>query len=140
MISKNLLTLRKLNNYTQEELAEKIGVSRQSIAKWEIGETLPDIQKCKALAELYGVTIDALLNYSEETNGLPIPPKGLHMFGIAKLSEKGQIVIPQQARKIFNLNPGDNLVVMGDEAQGLALIKEENMLEMFNTIKNLPKA
>ena len=43
MINENLKSLRKINQYTQEELAEKLNVSRQSIAKWESGESIPDI-------------------------------------------------------------------------------------------------
>lgn len=44
MINENLKSLRKINQYTQEELAEKLNVSRQSIAKWESGESIPDIR------------------------------------------------------------------------------------------------
>lgn len=51
--------------------------------------------------------------------------KGKHLFGICKVGEKGQIVIPKEARKVFNINPGDSLVLLGDEKKGLALIKAE---------------
>lgn len=135
MLSENLLTLRKMKRLTQEEAAEKVGVSRQALAKWESGETLPDIEKCRLLAELYGVTLDDLVNYSEREEGLPIPPKGLHIFGVVKVGEKGQIVIPQKARKVFGIGSGDHLVVLGDEAQGIALVPESGMLEMFREIK-----
>ena len=47
VISMNLQTLRKTHQYTQEDVAEKIAVSRQSVAKWENGESLPDMNKCK---------------------------------------------------------------------------------------------
>ena len=53
MINMNLKKLRKKFRYTQEEVAEKIGVSRQAVAKWENGETVPDINNCIALAEFY---------------------------------------------------------------------------------------
>ena len=49
MFHDNLVTLRKMKNMTQEDIAEKIGVSRQSVAKWETGETVPDLDKCKIL-------------------------------------------------------------------------------------------
>lgn len=139
MLSKNLLTLRKRKKMTQEEAAEKVGVSRQALAKWENGETLPDIEKCRLLAELYEVTLDDLVNYSEQEKGLPVPPRGLHIFGVVKVGDKGQIVIPQKARKVFNIRPGDHLVVLGDEAQGIALISESGMMEMFCEIKNASK-
>jgi len=57
-----LLEYRKANGYSQEELAEKIGVSRQAISKWERSESSPDTDNLIALANLYGVTIDELLN------------------------------------------------------------------------------
>lgn len=56
-------------------------------------------------------------------------PKGKHIFGTVKMGEKGQIVIPKEARDIFHLQPGDSLVVLGDEATGLALIKNDAFLE-----------
>ena len=52
-------------------------------------------------------------------------PKGKHIFGTVKVGEKGQIVIPKDAREIFNIQPGDSLVVLGDEATGLAIIKND---------------
>ena len=55
-------------------------------------------------------------------------PKGKHIFGTVKIGEKGQIVIPKEAREIFNLQPGDSLVVLGDEATGLALMKNDVFL------------
>lgn len=61
-----LLEYRKANGYSQEELAEKIGVSRQAISKWERCESSPDTDNLIALAKLYGVTIDELLNGSSK--------------------------------------------------------------------------
>ena len=134
-ISENLLTLRTVNGLSQEEVAERIGVSRQAVAKWERGETVPDIINCAALARLYDVAIDDLINYDQSTAGLPIPPKGKHLFGAVTVGEKGQIVIPVKARKIFGINPGDSLIVLGDEQQGLALIKTDFFMEMLELFK-----
>ncbi len=53
---------RKKNGLSQEELAEKIGVSRQAVSKWETGDALPEITKLKALAETFNVTVDFLLD------------------------------------------------------------------------------
>lgn len=124
MFKDNLIQLRKYNRLTQEQLSEKIGVTRQAIAKWEAGDTVPDLDKCKALAEIFGVSLDDLANYEPEKNmNLPIPPKGKHLFGLVTVGEKGQIVIPAKARKIFSISAGEQLVVLGDESQGLALMK-----------------
>lgn len=54
----NLKLFRKQNGFTQEEVAEKLNVSRQAVAKWESGETVPDIENCIALADIYGTTVD----------------------------------------------------------------------------------
>jgi AbrB family looped-hinge helix DNA binding protein len=51
--------------------------------------------------------------------------KGKHIFGTVKVGEKGQIVIPKEAREIFNIKPGDTLLILGDEAQGIAIVKNE---------------
>lgn len=55
-------------------------------------------------------------------------PKGKHIFGTVKVGEKGQIVIPKDAREIFGIQPGDSLVVLGDEASGLAILKHDVFL------------
>ena len=68
-IAHNLTTLRQLNKYTQEDVAEQIGVSRQAVAKWESGESVPDIVNCDALAQLYGVALSDLIHYDQEQTG-----------------------------------------------------------------------
>lgn len=131
----NLIELRKYHNYSQEELAALIGVSRQTLSKYETGESLPDIEKCKLLADVFCVSIDDLVNYEkndEESLGLGVPPKGKHVFGMVKVGDKGQIVIPAKARKIFDIHPGDNLIILGDEGQGIAIIKEKGLLNLLD--------
>lgn len=137
MFADNLVDLRKYHAMSQEELAERIGVSRQTLSKYETGESLPDIEKCKALADVFGITVDDLISY-EKTDGmgLLVPPRGKHIFGMVRVGEKGQIVIPAKARKIFDIKPGDNLVVLGDEGQGIALLKEENLLQMLSMARS----
>ena len=132
--AENLIELRKYHNFSQEELAEMIGVSRQTMSKYETGESLPDIEKCKQLANTFGVTVDDLISYEkdDENLGLGVPPKGKHVFGMVKVGDKGQIVIPAKARKIFDIQPGDNLIVLGDEGQGIAIIKEKGLLSLLN--------
>jgi len=137
MFKDNLLQLRKLNNLTQEDVAEKVGVSRQAVAKWESGETMPDLEKSRLLAETFGVSLDDLANFEPDKNlNVSVPPKGKHLFGVVTIGEKGQIVIPAKARKIFNLKAGDQLVVLGDETQGLALMKTEGFLSIAEIIRN----
>ena len=94
LISLNLSALRQYHKYSQEEVAEKIGVSRQAVAKWESGETVPDILNCDALAKLYNVSIDDLIHFDQEEAKIPIPPRGKHLFGTVKVGERGQIVLP----------------------------------------------
>lgn len=56
-------------------------------------------------------------------------PKGKHIFGTVKVGERGQIVIPKEARELFNIQPGDTLLVLGDEEKGLAITKVDAMEE-----------
>ena len=129
-----------MKKMTQEGIAEKVGVTRQAVAKWEAGETVPDLEKCRLLAELFGVSLDDLANYEPEENmGLSLPPKGKHLFGVVTVGEKGQIVIPAKARKVFDISAGDRVVILGDEEQGLAIIKSERFLELAEVAKELLK-
>jgi len=136
MFHNNLANLRKLKNLTQEAIAEKVGVSRQAVAKWEAGETVPDLDKCKILAELFGVSLDDLANYEPDENmGFNLPPKGKHLFGMVTVGDKGQIVIPAKARKLFDISAGDQLVILGDEGQGLAVLKADRFLAIADAIR-----
>ena len=56
--------------------------------------------------------------------------KGQHIFGTVKVGEKGQIVIQKEARQIFDIKAGDTLLVLGDEEQGLAIVKADIMKEL----------
>ena len=135
MFRDNLIQMRKIHQLTQEDVAEKVGVSRQAVAKWESGDTVPDLDKCKILADLFGVSLDDLANYESKDNlGLGVPPKGKHLFGMVTVGDKGQIVIPAKARKIFNISAGDQLVVLGDETQGMAIMKAQDFLTLANMV------
>jgi len=61
-IGKKIMDLRKKNGLSQEELAEKVGVARQTISKWELGETSPDLKQAKELSNIFNVSLDELTN------------------------------------------------------------------------------
>lgn len=95
------------------------------------------VNPCRILTNvwLWQTFLDDLVNYDKKESSLSVPPKGKHMFGMVKVCEKGQIVIPAKARKIFDIKPGDNLMVLGDEGSGLAIIKEKEFLKMVEKIR-----
>lgn len=64
-LNEKISLYRKKSGLSQEAFAEKIGVSRQAVSKWETGESAPEISKLKAISECFGVTIDFLLSYDE---------------------------------------------------------------------------
>lgn len=82
MFSDNLLYLRNLKGLSQEQVAEAVGISRQSYSKWEQGDTFPDIDKCDKLAKFYGVTIDSLIHFDEKIGKTKIAPApiGKHLW------------------------------------------------------------
>ena len=65
--NEKLLSLRRKAGLSQEELAEKLGVSRQAVSRWEMGETMPDAQNILMLSDIFGVTTDYLLRDEMET-------------------------------------------------------------------------
>lgn len=132
-IADNLRHLRHASNMSQEEVAEKVGVSRQAVAKWEGGLALPDLVNCEALADLYGVSLNDLVRHDEQRDGLPIAPKHKHIFGTVTIGERGQMVLPKKARDTLGFHPGDTLVVLGDTnpaSPGLALVGSDAFMRM----------
>lgn len=67
-LSEKILTLRKSRNWTQDQLAEQLDVSRQTVSKWESAQSLPELDKIIALSEVFNITTDALLRSSEIDN------------------------------------------------------------------------
>ena len=65
-LGNNLAKARKKSGLSQENVAEKLGVSRQTISKWELGETLPDIRQSKQLAVLYRLSLDELIDFDTD--------------------------------------------------------------------------
>ena len=124
MLKENLVILRNIHGFSQEQIAEKIGISRQAYAKWETGATVPDIEKCMRLAETYGVTIDSLVATTTLDGGETVvpPPKGKNIWGSVTINERGQLVIPKNVREMFGLSGGQRLVVLTDDKEGIALV------------------
>lgn len=130
MISETIVLLRKKLGYSQEILAEKVGVSRQTLSKWELGESLPDIVASSRLAEIFDISLDELVN-GDDSLFAGKPKEGKYIFGTVTVGEKGQIIIPVRARKVFNIKKGDSLMVLGDINQGLALLNSDFFVQAF---------
>ncbi|MCM3791513.1 helix-turn-helix domain-containing protein [Domibacillus indicus] len=136
MIGMNIRILRKKHKMSQEILAERVSVSRQTVAKWENEEALPDINKCRMLADIFQVTLDQLSDDMSAEDVKRLGPKGKQFFGVVKVGERGQIVIPKQAREMYQIHAGEKLVVLGDDAtKGLAVLKSDRFLEFADMIR-----
>ena len=136
MIGKNLQKLRKQKSLTQEALAEAVGVARQTIAKWETEESTPDLEMSGKLAAVLEVSLDDLVNAPEDELDSRPGMRGKHMFGMVTVGDKGQIVIPVRARRVFNIRPGKQLIVLGDENSGLALMDADFFMNVAEGINN----
>ena len=92
--SERLLTLRKAKNLTQEQLAEKLDVSRQAVSKWESGQAVPELDKIVALSAVFDVTTDCLLKASE-MNDLSVKTEMLEK------QQQQMLAREQQRRQVF---------------------------------------
>lgn len=135
MICENIQILRKKRSLTQEALAEEVGVTRQTIAKWESGESIPDLELASRLAAALDVSLDDLTHAPrEELEEESL--QGKHMFGVVTVGDKGQIVIPVRARRIFGIKPGDQLMVLGEDGKGLALTDARLFMSVAEAYRN----
>lgn len=122
-IAENLRILRLKSGRTLEEVADIIDVSRQAVAKWENGDSYPDIDKCVRLAKIYNVSLDALVNKSIVRLLKESTKDERYIFGVTKVREDGSILLPRNAIDVLELKTDDALMVFGDKNQGLAIIK-----------------
>src|SRR5690625_1388851 len=138
MIGLNIRVLRKKNKLSQEQLAEKVNVSRQTVAKWENGEAIPDIYKCKTLSDIFQITLDQMSRNMSEEEANKLAPKGKQFFGVVKVGERGQIVIPKQAREMYHIQTGVRIVILGDDATvGIAILKSDDVIILDDIISNV---
>ena len=120
-LGNKIMTLRKKNNMSQEELAEKVGVTRQTISKWELEETSPDITQAKNLSNIFKVSLDELVNNdlnsiivekvsnTEKLAGIII--KILKVFGILIIAFILLMIFLIIIFTIDNNTMGDNTIV-----------------------------
>ena len=131
MIGENLKVLRQHHGYTMEALAEKIGVSRQAVAKWENGDSTPDLINSVALAELFGVSLDSLVQGSPTEVVQQTEDEGKYLFGVVSVEENGSVTLPPKAMEIFDIHIGDELLLVGDKRKGMALVKLNGTADFF---------
>ena len=138
MLKENLIMLRKLHGFSQEQIAEKINISRQAYAKWESGATIPDVDKAAQLARVYGVSLDGLMKTECPEGVGPIPPgpQGKNIWGVVTLGDRGQIVIPKAVRDHLGMGSGDRLIVASDEI-GVALIPADVFESKMREIQDM---
>ncbi len=114
-IGNKILSLRKKNNLSQEELAEKVGVTRQTISKWELDDTTPDINQAKMISQVFNVSLDELtdnnidnviiekVSNTEKLAGITI--KMLKLLGIGFLAFMAIVLV---AFIVFNIHRIDS--------------------------------
>jgi transcriptional regulator with XRE-family HTH domain len=112
-----LCELRKAHNLSQEELAEKLGVSRQAVSKWERSESSPDTDNLIQLAALYNISLDELLNGKEAISLIEESPKVVDEIKVVEISEHIKVSID------------------GDEAKVIYDDDEEEILSLKETLK-----
>lgn len=137
MLKDVLIKLRKLGNYSQEEVAERCNVSRQAVSKWEQGLSIPDIYNCQELCKLYNIDINELLE-SDSNDYQMLVPKDKFIFGYTERKEEG-IVIPNEWLEAIGFTKEDSIICLGDKKQGIALVNAQNYEKFAEEIMNAKK-
>ena len=139
MLSQNIAILRKLNKMSQEQLAEKLDVSRQSIAKWEKGEVTPELNKLIKLKDIFDVTLDELIKVNDEKNCFGPAPKGKSIHGWVIIDENNCIKLPKDVLEKFCWQKGQELLILGDEGEGIALVNKDKFMKRMDELYKLVK-
>lgn len=130
MIKDSLILLRKTKGYSQETVASLLNISRQSYGKWERGESVPDINKCYEIANLYNISLDCLVKGN-------IVSDRKTLFCSVSVDEKGKISLPETARNLLSLGQGSILYLYGIEDEGLFLVKDidKKILKLMDKVR-----
>ena len=120
ILADNLRMLRQKEGYSQEAVAEIIDVSRQAVAKWEMGESLPDLPNTVKLATLFKVSLDEFVLKSMNESSQGTNDK---VIGVLEVSGSGQIHLPDEVMDLFDIHTGENVLLLADKEQGIAIMK-----------------
>ena len=131
-----LLQYRKKMNLSQEELAARIGVSRQAVSKWERAEASPDTDNLILLADIYGVSLDELLKGEKKTkakhsrkNPKIIPTATQHTKNQTRFRSNTESMLTQRTAILFNLISGTESMLKIKTVQRLMSVGTEFMLK-----------
>ena len=126
-IGKQIAAYRKKLGMTQEQLAKHMDVTNQAVSKWETDQSCPDIQLLPRLADLFEISLDALV---EKRDLHREGPPGKYVLGVVTVDKNNCIPLTEKAMLLFGLQPGDRLLLLGDENRGLAMVPY-SMYEQF---------
>lgn len=118
-----LYQLRKQKGFSQEELANRLNVSRQTISKWEVGDSTPDMEKLVAMSDLFGVSLDNLVT-GKEDEPQPVAPTATKSEFATVLNEK--VLTPQNKSKAKSV-----LKIIGIIAGAIIVIDVISMIIYF---------
>ena len=137
MLSKKLKRLRKNNNFTQKELADRFSVTQQAIAKWEAGSALPELETISRIAGFFGVTTDYLLDMTNTFSAIG-PVSSVRIIGTVKAGYNALAIEEDLGSALAEVKDAEGyryLVVKGDSMApyiregDLALIRIQSELE-----------
>lgn len=126
-VAENIMSIRKAAGLTQGQLGERVGVARQTVAKWENGTAQPDLSNLKALARELDVSLDTLVGLEPPAGKVPFLSRGKHQFGTCKIGSFNTVRLPEEAMELFDLKVGDELLVLGNADYGIGLCTPDRM-------------
>ena len=94
-----LYDLRKKKGFSQEELANRLNVSRQTVSKWEVGDSTPDMEKLVAMSDLFGVSLDELVLDKESSPAPPAQPAKSELYSEIKSDIKEKVLTDNNKKK-----------------------------------------
>lgn len=136
-IADRLIKLRKKNGYSQEEVADKLGLSRQAVSKWERAEASPDTDNLICLAKLYGISLDELLSTDDDIETIvkeqvkkdekPEKEKeGIHLVddegNKMSITDDGVVCYDEKGNIVKRKNPDKKMVILGAVEAGLFVL------------------
>ena len=130
-----LCELRKAHNLSQEELAYKLGVSRQAVSKWERSESSPDTDNLIQLAALYNISLDELLNGKEAISLIEESPKVEEENNVVEISEHIKVIIKGNDARVIYDDQNEEVLSLKETLKWNEKIKVvENVIMSFSGV------
>ena len=127
ILGDKIKNLRHLKRISQKDLAEMLGVTRQTIASWEDGRTIPDLMMAAKLVDVLNVTLEDLVSAEKSPETCTLGPNEKRFLGTVTIGKDCIVKLPKEFLREMGVFPGDQMLMLADTERGVEFLPMDTL-------------